>query len=682
MYIINKTNGNVVAQIADGATNTSTSLTLVGRNYVGYGELLQENLVKLLENFARNTAPPGPLVGQLWFDTAQNSLKVYTNSSTFRTLAISTASSVAPANAVTGNFWYDTNNNNLKVYDGAAWALIGPKQGANVVTLVDTLTNERDVVIFEVNGNVVGILNDGVEFTPLNNFYGFSPIKPGLNLTPALNPNTVTINGTAANSAKFNGLSIDTFLRTNTDVSLNGNLAVRSHNGLWLGGDLNFRITNEPTQNTITFRNFANNGNFVFTGTYLNNPVALLTADVTSGLITVNGPPVNPNHIATKDYVDQAIVSNIVAVNNTIGLSVAQINATQTNVVNLTATKAPIVNPSFTGAVVAPTLAITDSSNRVATTLFVKNLINSRLADLGNITVNTLSTPVSSVAGRTGDVQLTIADVSGAAPVESPTFTGNVLAPNLAASTNSSAVATTAFVQLQKISPAFLGNPTAVTQAAGTNNSTLATTAFVTQAVNKVSLVQTGYTTMRTFTSSTSWAVPIGVTKVKVTVVGGGGNGGDASTASVGNYVELVAAGGGGGGGTAIKIITGLTPGQIIPITVGNASETSSFGAYCYATGGASAAAANGVTGPTLTDGANGGIGVGGDLNIPGGRGQDPELAGNFILYRQAGNLGGGTFLAPYNSTGYGAGGAGRMVLSAESQIGGPGRPGVVIVEY
>ena len=43
-YSINKSNGTVVATVADGVTDTtSTSLTLVGQNYVGYGEILQEN---------------------------------------------------------------------------------------------------------------------------------------------------------------------------------------------------------------------------------------------------------------------------------------------------------------------------------------------------------------------------------------------------------------------------------------------------------------------------------------------------------------------------------------------------------------------------------------------------------------------------------------------------------------
>ena len=56
-YTINKFNGTELIVLEDGTINTSTSLGLVGRNYVGYGETQNENFVFLLENFA-HTAPP------------------------------------------------------------------------------------------------------------------------------------------------------------------------------------------------------------------------------------------------------------------------------------------------------------------------------------------------------------------------------------------------------------------------------------------------------------------------------------------------------------------------------------------------------------------------------------------------------------------------------------------------
>ena len=76
-YTINKTDGTIVATITDGTINTSTSLTLFGKSYSGFGELLNENLVKLLENQASTSTPTAPLTGELWFDTNTAQLKVY-----------------------------------------------------------------------------------------------------------------------------------------------------------------------------------------------------------------------------------------------------------------------------------------------------------------------------------------------------------------------------------------------------------------------------------------------------------------------------------------------------------------------------------------------------------------------------------------------------------------------------
>ena len=80
-YTINKTDGTVVATITDGTIDNSTSLTLFGKSYSGFGELLNENLVKLLENQSSTSAPSNPLKGELWFDASTNQIKVYDGSS-------------------------------------------------------------------------------------------------------------------------------------------------------------------------------------------------------------------------------------------------------------------------------------------------------------------------------------------------------------------------------------------------------------------------------------------------------------------------------------------------------------------------------------------------------------------------------------------------------------------------
>ena len=76
-YTINKTDGTTVAVIQDGTVNNTTSVQLFGKSYSNFGEALNENLVKLLENAASTAAPAAPLRGELWFDTTTNQIKVY-----------------------------------------------------------------------------------------------------------------------------------------------------------------------------------------------------------------------------------------------------------------------------------------------------------------------------------------------------------------------------------------------------------------------------------------------------------------------------------------------------------------------------------------------------------------------------------------------------------------------------
>lgn len=81
-YIINLTNGDPLVTVDDGkAVFDSASIALIGKNYAGYGEYLNENMVHMLENFARDSQPSRPLRGQLWFNTSTGTLMVYNGSS-------------------------------------------------------------------------------------------------------------------------------------------------------------------------------------------------------------------------------------------------------------------------------------------------------------------------------------------------------------------------------------------------------------------------------------------------------------------------------------------------------------------------------------------------------------------------------------------------------------------------
>lgn len=76
-YTIVKTDGTVLTTISDGTINTtSTSLALPGRNYAGYGQSLDTNFVRLVENFADGSVPSNPLRGQMWYNTSDQTMYV------------------------------------------------------------------------------------------------------------------------------------------------------------------------------------------------------------------------------------------------------------------------------------------------------------------------------------------------------------------------------------------------------------------------------------------------------------------------------------------------------------------------------------------------------------------------------------------------------------------------------
>ena len=129
-YKLNKTNGSLLVDLIDGTIDiNSTSLTLVGRNYTGYGEAFNENFIKLLENFSNSNSPSNPILGQLWWDTGEARLKVY-EGTVFKAVGGPFVQKEQP-NMVAGDLWMDNVNNQLYFYDGTDLTLAGSiiKQG-------------------------------------------------------------------------------------------------------------------------------------------------------------------------------------------------------------------------------------------------------------------------------------------------------------------------------------------------------------------------------------------------------------------------------------------------------------------------------------------------------------------------------------------------------------------------
>lgn len=195
-YIVTKTSGSALTTIPDNTVNsTATSITLVGKNYTGYGVFLNENYVKLLENFNNTTAPSSPLQGQLWYDSSNNVLKVY-NGSNWKSIQTTIASASDPGGIHnTGDLWWDTTSVLLKVWGGSSWISIGPDSniltggvgattsGVIVDTIVDNLTVSHAVLRINIANNTIAIVSkDSAAFTPNSAIPGFGIIYPGINL--------------------------------------------------------------------------------------------------------------------------------------------------------------------------------------------------------------------------------------------------------------------------------------------------------------------------------------------------------------------------------------------------------------------------------------------------------------------------------------------------------------------
>lgn len=312
-YTINKTSGTVLANVADGTIDSSTAdLTLIGKNYSGYGDALNENFVKLLENFSNTTAPSSPLAGQLWWDSTNNLLKVYTGS-TFKTVSSSTASASQPASGVVGDLWWDTANTQLKVYNGATWTLVGPafssgagQSGPVVESVNDGGGTAHVIVKIMISDVIVAIVSKDTAFTPSPAISGFGSIAPGYNLSTAVTNNKLT--GTATDADALGGQAATSYLRSDANDTSSGTLGILNDGGVTVGADNDLTLT--IASDNVTIKNNTSDGDLILGVNDGGIPKSALTIDGATGEVLVLGAPTQTLGVATKAYVDGVLGSS------------------------------------------------------------------------------------------------------------------------------------------------------------------------------------------------------------------------------------------------------------------------------------------------------------------------------------------------------------------------------------
>ena len=288
-YTINFTDvtnkGSVTVE--DNDINTSTSLSLVGRNTTSYGVEFNQNFLKLLENFANSTAPSNPVEGQLWYDSTagDEQLKVYDGTNWVASGGLKkSASQPGASNSLTGDLWVDTDNQQLYLYTGSGWTLIGPEYagglstGINPLSIIGQDNKTYTVLQVEIDAKPAAIISNDT-FSPRAQINGFGQLNPGINLStadingdgaprfygPAEQAENLIVSGSKVAASNFlRGDVVSTTteqLRVNTDdgiiigsgnqvtLGVEGQIGVVGHNTS--GASLDIRVNDQGTTKTV-----------------------------------------------------------------------------------------------------------------------------------------------------------------------------------------------------------------------------------------------------------------------------------------------------------------------------------------------------------------------------------------------------------------------------------------------
>ena len=272
-YTINKTDGTIIETVEDGTLGTSSTVKFIGRNYQSYGEVFNENLVKLLENSSSSTQPATPVEGELWWDKVNDLLYVYTGTSWIPTGSprIATTAQAPTASIQEGTLWYDTTTNQLKGYNGAGFDVIGPAftAGANQSGIfVETITKVDDtsktVASIYVAGTRVAIISDETFVAkPTPSGHGDATFRPGLNIQDSGDSTLFRYDGTATNADLLDNISSEQFLRSDTNDTTSGTIGIATDSGMTLGADGDLSLT--VSGSDILFANVTLDGDVKFT---------------------------------------------------------------------------------------------------------------------------------------------------------------------------------------------------------------------------------------------------------------------------------------------------------------------------------------------------------------------------------------------------------------------------------
>jgi hypothetical protein len=244
-------------------------------------------------------------------------MKVY-NGSTFKTISSATAQSTAPTNNVTGDLWYDTVNAQLKVWTGTAFLLVGPAftsgqgvTGAIADTITDNVSVSHVVIKLYVEDDVVGIVSKDAAFTPQAAITGFTTVRPGITLSTLVGAQIPLFQGTASVAQTLVGnYAPADFILKNTNQTTTGTLGVLNNTGLSVGANQDFRVG--VTGTAATIYNQTSNGNIAFNVNIAGVPTTVMTINGSTGAISGNQINANYADVAERFEADAVLEAGTV----------------------------------------------------------------------------------------------------------------------------------------------------------------------------------------------------------------------------------------------------------------------------------------------------------------------------------------------------------------------------------
>ena len=283
-YTVNKTNSSGTPSsytVQDGVLNTQTDLKFIGKGYAGYGEVIHENFLHLLENFANTSAPSKPIIGQLWYDSSAQKLKVYTGANFVPSGSSVPYQSTAPANLVTGDLWIDSDTSQLFFYNGTSNILIGPTTSSGTNTngflyesIIDSTDVSQTVTKWFNDGNLIAIISEDT-FTPKAAISGFGTITKGITLSTAISD--LRFAGVSSDSDKLGNVAAANYLRSNTNDTTSGTLGIINDTGLTVGIDSDFKVSVESTG--VVVQNIISDKDITFKTNDAGTVTTLMTMD-------------------------------------------------------------------------------------------------------------------------------------------------------------------------------------------------------------------------------------------------------------------------------------------------------------------------------------------------------------------------------------------------------------------